>query len=673
MLLGRCLACLVFVLRRIQARGFRALDYFRMSSATFASSRWALQKAHWRLTFAFWGMLLLSLFSTAVQAQDLIRDQAWLDDPSGQLSWPEVMDADFQTFSGLLTRGFGGDRIWIRLRIDPSADLRADEHADATERLVLRIRPALFDTVELFDPLEPRSLARLTGLSHPWSLDEHRTLNLNFLILRGSSPRHVWLKIDSSVSRILHVEVLSQSAAREKDTQQSMWYGMYLGVVVMFLGAALVNWFVSRERLLLAFAIKQLFALIFSLFALGYQRVLLEGLITPHMLLYLHVFFLVVFITTALYYEYLFLSEVDPPRTIRLLMKAGLWIAPMMFGLILVGEMRLALFLLMHLVMLLPILGLVAVVMATYPDRSPSNQPVLPRKILVPVYVLIMVSVLLAVTPILGYRPASEFALHSAFFHSVITGALMVVLLQVRAGHIARARSSELTELAVAKEQARQDQLQRDEREKMLNMLAHELKTPLASIRMLLGLREPSHRVIDEIRKAVIDINEIVDRCTQAGRIKDLKLLSHPQAVDLVQELYSMQKRLSGQGFIRLEVPGSCWVTVDVQVLRMLLSNLMGNAVKYRRENTDVWVRLLVGDCKNSGFVCLHIDNLEGQSGRPDPRLVFSKYYRNPNARRKTGSGLGLFLVSELVAQIGSTVRYVDEENVVRFELCLPR
>lgn len=614
----------------------------------------------------------LGPFSTAAQGQNLISEQAWLDDPAEQLGWPAVTSAHFQPFPNLLTRGFGGDRMWIRLRIDPAADQRAGEHTDPTERVVLRIRPALLDSVELFDPLEPTTSPRRTGLSYRWSLDEHRTLNLNFLIQRGSEPRDVWLKIDSSITRVLHLEVLNQSDARAQDTQQSMLYGIYLGLVVMFLGAALVNWFVSRERLLLAFAIKQLFVLGFSLFAMGYSRMLLDGLVSPHVLLYLHALFIVALVYTAFFYEYSFLCEIDPPRWIHVLMKASLWTAPLIISLMLAGEIRWALFLQLHLVMLLPFLGFATVLLARYPDLSPTNQPVLPRKILLPVYAGILGSVLFAVMPILGYRQATELALHPSFFHSVITGALMIGLLQVRANHIARVRLNALTELAIAKAQAQQDQIQRDEREKMLSMLTHELKTPLASIRMLLGLRESPATALDEIKRAVIDLNEIVDRCVQAGRLNDLNLHVDSQAVDLVQEMHHMKRRLSGHDFIKLHAPDTCWVTTDVQILRMLLSNLMGNALKYRRDETDVHCRLIIDEA-NASRVCLQIDNLEGQTGRPDPRLVFSKYYRNPNARRKTGSGLGLFLVSELVEQIGATVRYVDNEQVVRFELCLPR
>jgi len=563
--------------------------------------------------------------------------------------------------------------MWIRLRIDPAADKHGRDSNDPTERVVLRIRPALLNSsVELFDLLELAGSTSKISLSTRQSLNERRTLNLNFLIPRGSGPRDIWLRIDSSITRVLHLEVLNQTDARAKDTQQGMWYGIYLGLVVMFLGVALVNWFISRELLLLAFAIKQLFALVFSLFAMGYSRMLLEGFVSPHVFLYLHALSIVALFYTAFYYEYRFLCEIDPPHWIHALIKASLWTGPLIIALILAGEIRWALFLQLHLVMLMPFLGFATVLLARYPDLSPTNHPVLPRKILLPVYAGILGSVLFAVMPILGYRQATELALHPSFFHSVITGALMIGLLQVRANHITRVRLNALTELAIAKAQAQQDQIQRDEREKMLSMLTHELKTPLASIRMLLGLRESPATALDEIKRAVIDLNEIVDRCVQAGRLNDLNLHVDSQAVDLVQEMHHMKRRLSGHDFIKLHAPDTCWVTTDVQILRMLLSNLMGNAVKYRRDETDVHCRLIIDEA-NASRVCLQIDNLEGQTGRPDPRLVFSKYYRNPNARRKTGSGLGLFLVSELVEQIGATVRYVDNEQVVRFELCLPR
>ena len=54
-------------------------------------------------------------------AQDHITERSWLEDPSGQLEWPQVQQQATQPFADTLSRGYGTGAVWLRLRIDPRA------------------------------------------------------------------------------------------------------------------------------------------------------------------------------------------------------------------------------------------------------------------------------------------------------------------------------------------------------------------------------------------------------------------------------------------------------------------------------------------------------------------------------------------------------------------------
>ena len=61
------------------------------------------------------------------------------------------------------------------------------------------------------------------------------------------------------------------------------------------------------------------------------------------------------------------------------------------------------------------------------------------------------------------------------------------------------------------------------------------------------------------------------------------------------------------------------------------------------------------------------------QAGKPEADKIFQKYYRSPHARRKAGTGLGLFLVSRLLDTLGGRIDYLPDEHWVCFAVHLPR
>jgi signal transduction histidine kinase len=75
---------------------------------------------------------------------------------------------------------------------------------------------------------------------------------------------------------------------------------------------------------------------------------------------------------------------------------------------------------------------------------------------------------------------------------------------------------------------------------------------------------------------------------------------------------------------------------------------------------------------ENKGFLKLTIANQIGPNEFPDANRLFEKYYRAESAGKKTGSGLGLYLVKNLTQLLGGEVYYLPQQNGVIFTLMLP-
>jgi K+-sensing histidine kinase KdpD len=110
-------------------------------------------------------------------------------------------------------------------------------------------------------------------------------------------------------------------------------------------------------------------------------------------------------------------------------------------------------------------------------------------------------------------------------------------------------------------------------------------------------------------------------------------------------------------------------VNVDTAVLRLMVKNLLDNALKYSPPDSPV--RLAIGT--NAIEWWIRVENEMGQAGLPDPKRLFEKYYRAEKAHAHTGTGLGLYWVRGIARQIGGEVTYSQEPSGhIVFELRLP-
>lgn len=213
----------------------------------------------------------------------------------------------------------------------------------------------------------------------------------------------------------------------------------------------------------------------------------------------------------------------------------------------------------------------------------------------------------------------------------------------------------------------------RDEQDRFMSMLSHELKTPLSVLRMALGLEGPlSGRTRMHAQQSVQDMDAIIERCLQVGRLQHNRHVSGQQACCVDELLAELQTASTAPQRLRLEVSALPVLHTDTLLLRMVLGNLIDNALKYAAPASQVQLSASSQPHKKQPGMLVTIRNQPGHAGWPDAQKVFQKYYRSPGAHSKTGSGLGLYLVRSAARRLGGWVRYVPDTNTVRFEFWLP-
>lgn len=210
---------------------------------------------------------------------------------------------------------------------------------------------------------------------------------------------------------------------------------------------------------------------------------------------------------------------------------------------------------------------------------------------------------------------------------------------------------------------SREVALARQRRNFMLS-ITHELKSPIAGMRLVLetlGKRDLNREQLEKLcASGVRDasrLQHLVEDLLLAARLED-NWRPHAEPVDLAALardcVASLQVRFPSARFhlhIPVDLPE---LFADKAGLGSVLQNLLENAVKYSPEGSDI----TLSATHLGGKTLLEVKDC-GQ-GIPDNEkaAVFEKFYRvgNEETRRTSGTGLGLYIVKQVVRAHGGTI-----------------
>src|SRR5277367_2889629 len=210
-----------------------------------------------------------------------------------------------------------------------------------------------------------------------------------------------------------------------------------------------------------------------------------------------------------------------------------------------------------------------------------------------------------------------------------------------------------------------------EQHDSFINSGTHELKTPVASIRLHLEtlqrreLPEPQKQEFYRLMLSDTDrLTETVEQVLRAGRAGDKKAGREKSAVDIRQLVRDCMDAARARHHlppdaIRYEeqsVNGSAiHVRGSGEDLRTAVFNVLDNAIKYSGENVDVRVGLNLPDEKH---VVLRVQDHGVGIPADDLKSIFKRFYRvNDRALAHVkGTGLGLFIVKSIAQKHGGRV-----------------
>ena len=206
-------------------------------------------------------------------------------------------------------------------------------------------------------------------------------------------------------------------------------------------------------------------------------------------------------------------------------------------------------------------------------------------------------------------------------------------------------------------------------RRDFISNLSHELRTPVsvisANAETLVNGAINNKKDAKTFSKAILHnaerISGLVSDLIDLSRIDygeihlDLNELNICDVISVVKDShYSSAKRKGIDiNFKEKSLPN---VLADAAAVERIVTNLLDNAIKYTKANSEGEVEIQV--LKEKNFIKVLVKDLGIGIEGSDQELVFRRFYRTPDARasQKTGSGLGLAIVKNLTISLGGQV-----------------
>lgn len=209
-----------------------------------------------------------------------------------------------------------------------------------------------------------------------------------------------------------------------------------------------------------------------------------------------------------------------------------------------------------------------------------------------------------------------------------------------------------------------------EQHDAFINAVTHELKTPIASIRLYLETlktrevdedqrREFYNIMLADSDRLLLTVEQVL-RASRTGlksRRISTSVINLSEMVQECLELTRVRHGLSETALIYRESPQahSARVSGDIDELRSAFSNLLDNAVKYSDDEVQVSVLVSALDDKR---VAVRVT--DKGIGIPSAQLkrIFKRFYRVPGRfmARVKGTGLGLFIVHSVITKHGGRV-----------------
>jgi len=560
----------------------------------------------------------------------------------------------FEPMGDTLARGYTTSAFWLKLVV-----------AAHSEPQYLRVRPPYLDHVALYRPdASPPSGWVVLANGDRVPMQDRRVWGVSpaFPLPAADTEQTVYLRLHTQSSSLMNVDVLTLPEFQQQEFHTMLLQLLLIAVMLGILIWAALDYVVNRQRIVGVFLLVQVAQMGYVLAVGGYLPLLFAGEAVPDLMTSVLVG---VTVGMTLLFHRMLAAEFEPSKWALLLLNFMIAGSVLALVAVLFGQLQFGLPLNSYIVLLLiPVLLWLA-----FTAKRNAIPGLLALRI---TYVALACVLFFVMAPIFGIWVSFDLYVWTTTTQGLLTGLIMAAFLFRRSVVTQRQFIRDQLQLARVQEKlVVQQQLAADQRE-FLDMLAHELKTPLGVIQLTLDAVQLPAVQQQRLHRSLDTMSAVIDRCRLSLQLDEGRLQPKLETVDIAAVIKDLVMTCKEPARLVFNETGPSLTRTDQQLFRVILHNLFDNAIKYSSTDTSVTVSIEARDDDGQAGICIVVHNYIARWPTADPEILFDKYFRGANATGQTGSGLGLHLSRRLATIISGRLWAELGSGEIKLYLWIP-
>ena len=626
----------------------------------------------------WWAWFFLLVFFATAYAQVGTRawEAAYLVEPNPGFQFKDALSNDqFTPFDKDLRLGFLDKPVWIKLRIKPTEPELSTGTSSSDSAVVLRIGLLSLDTIDLFEQVNGAWVTQYRGdmvaQKYPSCRDDFHCFELQS---NPNKPIDLLLRVQTTgiTTVILQAVTVRDLPVLVADRMVTLVSTFAVALSLLLIGV--LFFVIERSHLVVTFCAYQISVVLLTLLSTGLGSRFLDSASPDTLnLVYQYLLTIRAILTVAIGYVLL------RPYTLHHLYRKAIAV---LAGLCLISVLLVLsheFFSASRLNIAIHVLAFGVQILGAATAQHMSR---LLRWITLIGYTVFIVILMGSVS--LAFNLYPQLGSHTPLFMQSLgdwrlngsrVGLFLFAILIIQVFERRKIHSETLQafKLEAAKSTAQRERL--TERQSMIDMLTHELKNPLGTIRFAVAtLRRNAsidgdslHRV-KRIDDSIDRMNTLIEHVALSNKIDRFDTSQERESIDVAELVDVSMGEYDDFAVFDADTEPGLTVQTSRLMLSLILQNLISNAYKYHLSGTKISIRAYA----NNESMVMAISNTIEMDKSPDPSKLFQAYYRHNNVQDKSGMGLGLSLAMSAAEKIHATIGFAQDKNVVVFTVKVP-
>lgn len=221
-----------------------------------------------------------------------------------------------------------------------------------------------------------------------------------------------------------------------------------------------------------------------------------------------------------------------------------------------------------------------------------------------------------------------------------------------------------------------------DSTKRLITDISHQLKTPLASLKMSFELSRESNLSVEEQaefiekeRQEIERLEGLLTELVNLSRLESRMIRVTPAEIEIqkliAEAMNPVLMKATGKNItFKVEMPKNFTVHADMRWTSEAILNVLDNAIKYSEENSEI----TIGVQKLPQLALIEIADNGIGIAQEDLHKIFKRFYRGEEAMKKEreGAGVGLYLSRKILEEQGGTIIAKRRNDGTTFRITLP-